>query len=198
MTPRYDIFDVNTQVRHVYTMSNICLSNRRDLATVEAYIDKGGTMASSATTNDPKDGSSEGQVVEMPDATPGRDGLTERQRIILTEIRRTVAARGYPPSVREIGEVVGLTSPSSVNYQLKALERKGYIRRDPHRPRALEVLLPDEARRHRQWRRQAPPDTYRSSGGSRQAVRFWPRSRWRVFSHFPQSWWVTGSCSCLR
>lgn len=101
-------------------------------------------MASSATTNDPKDGSSEGQVVEMPDATPGRDGLTERQRIILTEIRRTVAARGYPPSVREIGEVVGLTSPSSVNYQLKALERKGYIRRDPHRPRALEVLLPDE------------------------------------------------------
>ena len=70
----YDIFDVNTQVRHVYTMSNICLSNRRDLATVEAYIDKGGTMASSATTNDPKDGSSEGQVVEMPDATPGRDG----------------------------------------------------------------------------------------------------------------------------
>jgi repressor LexA len=46
--------------------------------------------------------------------------------------------------VREIGEVVGLTSPSSVNYQLKALERKGYIRRDPHRPRALEVLLPSD------------------------------------------------------
>lgn len=82
------------------------------------------------------------EVVELPDSPPGRDGLTERQRIILTEIRRVVASRGYPPSVREIGEVVGLTSPSSVNYQLKALERKGYIRRDPHRPRALEVLLP--------------------------------------------------------
>lgn len=94
-------------------------------------------------TRDDSSGES-GQVVEMPDAPPGRDGLTERQRVILTEIRRTVATRGYPPSVREIGEVVGLTSPSSVNYQLKALERKGYIRRDGHRPRALEVLLPDE------------------------------------------------------
>jgi repressor LexA len=85
-----------------------------------------------------------GEVTELPDTPAGRDGLTERQRVILEEIRRTVEARGYPPSVREIGEVVGLTSPSSVNYQLKALERKGYIRRDPHRPRALEVLLPDE------------------------------------------------------
>ena len=46
--------------------------------------------------------------------------------------------------MREIGEVVGLTSPSSVNYQLKVLERKGYLRRDPHRPRALEVLSPGD------------------------------------------------------
>lgn len=83
-------------------------------------------------------------VVEMPDSAPGVDGLTERQRRILTEIKAAVEARGYPPSVREIGEIVGLTSPSSVNYQLKALERKGYLRRDPHRPRALEVLLPGE------------------------------------------------------
>lgn len=83
-------------------------------------------------------------VVEMPDAAAGVDGLTERQRRILTEIRQAVEARGYPPSVREIGEVVGLTSPSSVNYQLKVLERKGFLRRDPHRPRALEVLMPHE------------------------------------------------------
>jgi repressor LexA len=84
-------------------------------------------------------------VVEMPDTPAGADGLTERQRRILMEIRHAVETRGYPPSVREIGEIVGLTSPSSVNYQLKALERKGYLRRDPHRPRALEVLLPGDA-----------------------------------------------------
>jgi repressor LexA len=84
------------------------------------------------------------EVVEMPDGSAGADGLTERQRKILLEIRRSVETRGYPPSVREIGEVVGLTSPSSVNYQLKALERKGYLRRDPNRPRAIEVLLPGE------------------------------------------------------
>ncbi len=89
--------------------------------------------------------STQASVVELPDTPSGVDGLTERQRRILTEIRHAVETRGYPPSVREIGEVVGLTSPSSVNYQLKVLERKGYLRRDPHRPRALEVLLPDEA-----------------------------------------------------
>jgi repressor LexA len=94
-----------------------------------------------ARTKDATDGA---DVVELPDGGSGADGLTERQRRILTEIRHAVEARGYPPSVREIGEVVGLTSPSSVNYQLKVLERKGYLRRDPHRPRALEVLMPHE------------------------------------------------------
>ena len=69
--------------------------------------------------------------------------LTERQRTILEMIRESVAGRGYPPSIREIGEAVGLTSPSSVAYQLQILERKGYLRRDPHRPRAMEVLHPD-------------------------------------------------------
>lgn len=83
-------------------------------------------------------------VVELPDTPAGADGLTERQRRILEEIKQAVETRGYPPSVREIGEVVGLTSPSSVNYQLKVLERKGYLRRDPHRPRALEVLSPGD------------------------------------------------------
>src|SRR6185312_9179444 len=57
--------------------------------------------------------------------------------------RELVEERGYPPSMREIGESVGLTSSSSVSHQLRALEQKGYLRRDPNRPRALEVISPD-------------------------------------------------------
>ena len=65
--------------------------------------------------------------------------LTARQRRILEFIRDWVERYGYPPSVREIGEAVGLTSTSSVAHQLRALERKGYLRRDPNRPRAVGV-----------------------------------------------------------
>ncbi|WP_336923122.1 transcriptional repressor LexA [Aquipuribacter sp. SD81] len=75
------------------------------------------------------------------------EGLTERQRRVLETIREAVRTRGYPPSMREIGESVGLTSPSSVAHQLATLERKGYLRRDPHRPRAIEVVGPEDARR---------------------------------------------------
>jgi repressor LexA len=71
-------------------------------------------------------------------------GLTERQRRVLEVIRDWLDRFGYPPSVREIGEAVGLTSTSSVAHQLRALERKGYLRRDPNRPRAVGVLPPDE------------------------------------------------------
>ncbi len=71
------------------------------------------------------------------------DGITPRQRDILDVIRRTVEDRGYPPSVREIGEAVGLASPSSVAHQLGVLERKGLLRRDPNRPRAVVVSDPD-------------------------------------------------------
>nr|WP_229789549.1 transcriptional repressor LexA [Pilimelia terevasa] len=77
-----------------------------------------------------------------PDPAADAAGLTDRQRRILTVIRDWVAAHGYPPSVREIGEAVGLVSPSSVAYQLKELERKGLLRRDPHRPRAVDVRAP--------------------------------------------------------
>jgi repressor LexA len=70
--------------------------------------------------------------------------LTVRQRRILEFIRAAVERNGYPPSVREIGEAVGLVSPSSVAYQLKELERKGYLRRDPNRPRAVDVRPPSE------------------------------------------------------
>jgi repressor LexA len=65
--------------------------------------------------------------------------LTERQRTILEVIRASVTSRGYPPSIREIGDAVGLTSTSSVAHQLRTLERKGYLRRDPNRPRAVDV-----------------------------------------------------------
>jgi repressor LexA len=71
-------------------------------------------------------------------------GLTTRQARILEMIRTSVTERGYPPSIREIGEAVGLTSPSSVAHQLRTLENKGFIRRDPNRPRAMEVLSPDD------------------------------------------------------
>lgn len=66
-------------------------------------------------------------------------GLTERQRRVLEVIRESVTQRGYPPSIREIGDAVGLNSTSSVAHQLRTLERKGFLRRDPNRPRAVDV-----------------------------------------------------------
>ena len=81
-------------------------------------------------------------VSALPDGPADADGLTPRQRRILEVIREAVETRGYPPSVRELGVSIGLASSSSVAYQLKALEEKGFLRRDPNRPRALEVLLP--------------------------------------------------------
>ena len=72
-------------------------------------------------------------------------GLTERQRTILEVIRASVTSRGYPPSIREIGDAVGLTSTSSVAHQLRTLERKGYLRRDPNRPRAVDVRGSEDA-----------------------------------------------------
>lgn len=71
--------------------------------------------------------------------------LTERQRTILDVIRASVTSRGYPPSIREIGDAVGLTSTSSVAHQLRTLERKGYLCRDPNRPRAVNVRGADDA-----------------------------------------------------
>jgi repressor LexA len=65
--------------------------------------------------------------------------LTDRQRQVLEFIDTEVRRRGYPPSVREIGEAVGLSSPSTVHAHLGALQDKGYIHRDPTKPRALEI-----------------------------------------------------------
>jgi repressor LexA len=66
--------------------------------------------------------------------------ISTRQREILDYIRETVADRGYPPSVREIGEAVGLSSPSTVHSHLATLEASGHLRRDPTKPRAIEIL----------------------------------------------------------
>lgn len=66
--------------------------------------------------------------------------LTKRQQQILDFILTEIHKKGYPPSVREIGKAIGLSSSSTVHSHLAALEKKGYIRRDPSKPRALEVL----------------------------------------------------------
>jgi repressor LexA len=84
-------------------------------------------------------------VAELPDGPANEEGLTPRQMKILEVIQSALDSQGYPPSMREIGIAAGLSSPSSVKYQLEVLEEKGWIRRDPTRGRALEILLPESA-----------------------------------------------------
>src|SRR5690606_17993536 len=84
-------------------------------------------------------------VPELGWGQPGGHGqmggkLTRRQRQIYDYIKGQIRARGYPPSVREIGEAVGLRSSSTVHGHLNRLEEKGYIRRDPTKPRAIEIV----------------------------------------------------------
>ncbi len=71
------------------------------------------------------------------------DKLSNRQNDILEFIKSCVREKGYPPSVREIGEAVGLASSSTVHGHLERLEKKGYIRRDPTKPRAIEIMSDD-------------------------------------------------------
>ncbi|MET8816129.1 transcriptional repressor LexA [Streptomyces sp. NPDC004549] len=77
---------------------------------------------------------------QLPGRPPGiradAEGLTQRQRAVIDCIRESMQTRGYPPSMREIGAHAGLSSTSSVAHQVSALERKGVLRKDPHRPRA--------------------------------------------------------------
>ena len=88
-------------------------------------------------------GTSTGKVSQLPDGPPDATGLTPRQQRVLTTIKSSIERRGYPPSMREIGDAVGLTSSSSVSHQLRVLEEKGFLKRDPNRPRAIEVFLPE-------------------------------------------------------
>ncbi|CCG04518.1 transcriptional repressor LexA [Blastococcus saxobsidens] len=105
----------------------------------------GGRRGTAGTTPDPAGDSA--SVRTFPDRSADGDGLTQRQRRVLEVIRDSIERRGYPPSVREIGEAVGLSSASSVAHQLSVLQKKGWLRRDPNRPRALDVRLPGEAGR---------------------------------------------------
>ncbi len=101
----------------------------------------GGRKASAGTAAD----TGTATVRSFPDRGADGDGLTQRQRRVLEVIRDSIERRGYPPSVREIGEAVGLSSASSVAHQLSVLQKKGWLRRDPNRPRALDVRLPDDS-----------------------------------------------------
>ncbi|EEI16769.1 transcriptional repressor LexA [Corynebacterium lipophiloflavum] len=84
--------------------------------------------------------------------------LSDRQRRILEVIQDAVVLRGYPPSIREIGDAAGLQSTSSVAYQLKELERKGFLRRDPNKPRAVDLRhLPDSQKSSRKTKPKAAP-----------------------------------------
>ena len=96
-------------------------------------------------TPEPAEG---GAVAAFPERGESGDGLTQRQRRVLEVIRDSIERRGYPPSVREIGEAVGLSSASSVAHQLSVLQKKGWLRRDPNRPRALDVRLPGDSPHH--------------------------------------------------
>jgi repressor LexA len=82
-----------------------------------------------------------GGLMSDDERTRRRTSLSDKQLAILEMIQRSVSSRGYPPSMREIGDAVGLSSLSSVTHQLNQLELSGYLRRDPNRPRALEVLI---------------------------------------------------------
>lgn len=116
--------------------SNRCLKPSASTSSVCAMAKPSSDTPSSDTT-----------VRELPDGPPDAIGLTPRQRRVLAVIKDSVVERGYPPSMREIGVSVGLTSSSSVAHQLRVLESKGFLRRDPNRPRALEVLMPGAPKR---------------------------------------------------
>jgi repressor LexA len=96
--------------------------------------------ASSAKRRGGKDGGDSGGGVEAQ-----AQALTQRQHEVLSFIDRSIRERGYPPSVREIGDAVGLASPSSVHNHLHTLQRLGYLRRDPTKPRAIEVTSDTES-----------------------------------------------------
>ena len=93
-------------------------------------------MADTTDTRTPPDGAAATVVTSEPLA---EGSLTPRQKAVLEVIRASVRERGYPPSIREIGDAVGLTSTSSVAHQLRTLERKGFLQRENNRPRAVNI-----------------------------------------------------------
>jgi repressor LexA len=119
------------------THSNMCFADESLSDTVSI-----GDPSRTATTDiDGRRDMTDPQPRRSTDAgTVARKELTAKQSSILTAIQQSIGQRGYPPSMREIGDAVGLKSLSSVTHQLNQLELAGRIRRDPNRPRALEVL----------------------------------------------------------
>jgi repressor LexA len=124
------------ETRRSNTCLNICPSGhyRDAMATEDSPAGRGAAGSR---------GKAHSKVSELPDGPPDATGLTPRQQRVLAHIKEAIEKRGYPPSMREIGEAVGLTSSSSVAHQLRVLEEKGFLKRDPNRPRALEVFLPE-------------------------------------------------------
>jgi repressor LexA len=124
------------ETRRSNTCLNICPSGhyRDAMATEDSPAGRAGSRSH---------GKARSKVSELPDGPPDATGLTPRQQRVLAHIKEAIEKRGYPPSMREIGEAVGLTSSSSVAHQLRVLEEKGFLKRDPNRPRALEVFLPE-------------------------------------------------------
>ena len=103
------------------------------------------TTGTGGTGSTGSGGRTEGaDVRDLPDGPPDAAGLTPRQRKVLEVIKESVERRGYPPTIREIGQAVGLTSTSSVSHQLQTLQRKGFLRREESRPRAVDVRIPGE------------------------------------------------------
>src|SRR6188472_826674 len=124
------------ETRRSNTCLNICPSGhyRDAMATEDSPAGRAGSRSR---------GKAHSKVSELPDGPADATGLTPRQQRVLSTIKDSIEKRGYPPSMREIGESVGLTSSSSVAHQLRVLEEKGFLKRDPNRPRALEVFLPE-------------------------------------------------------
>lgn len=96
--------------------------------------------------------------------------ISSRQRSILDFIKKEVKEKGYPPSVREIGEAVGLASSSTVHGHLARLEKKGHIRRDPTKPRAIEILDGDFMNRSEQSRMLRVPVIGKVTAGGKSVV----------------------------
>ncbi|QBI55293.1 LexA repressor [Streptomonospora litoralis] len=107
--------------------------------TQEPHAGGGSVTALRSTAAPPADSQ------ESAEGAESAPQLTARQQSVLNCIHRYVRQRGYPPSIREIGDAVGLSSPSSVAHQLKVLQRKGYLYRDQNRPRAVEIRIPGQA-----------------------------------------------------
>ena len=110
--------------------------------------------------------------------------ISQRQQRILDVIAETIRERGYPPTVREIGEAVGLTSSSSVHAQLANLERKGLLHKDPTKPRAMALSEP-----------RAGAVTVPWSAGSPPVRRSWPIRTSRTTSRCPKATPMTATTS---